>query len=248
MQRRLMLDSIENIRDLGGYPTPYGGQTRWRAFLRADHIQTWTAETRAALVDYGVKLVIDLRAPHETESSPNSFANSGQVRYLNLPLMENEVHDGQVFQNLANTMQDNHEMYRFMLDECQSSIGKIFTSIAEQHTPTILFHCHGGKDRTGLVAALLLSLAGVSDDSIAADYALTTDYLHEYMTKARAEALATGEDMTRFDLLEIAKPQSMHTTLDYLRVHFTDAQTYLKTCGVSSAHLDQLRTLLIQSA
>lgn len=248
MQRRLTLDSIENIRDLGGYSTSNGKQTRWRSFLRADHYRSWTPATCQALIDYGVKLVIDLRAPHETISLPNSFADSEQVTYLNLPFMPNEVQSGIPFQTLLNRLEDPHEMYAFMLDECKTPIGEIFTAIATHNTPTTLFHCHAGKDRTGVIAALLLSLAGVDDDAISQDYALTGDYLSERLTNERVQAVAMGEDMRRHDALSITPLQSMRTTLGYLRDRHTDTPAYLQACGVSNDHINVLRALMTEGA
>lgn len=246
MQRRLNFDGIENLRDLGGYTTAHGRQTRWRSFLRANHFQAWTTQAQQALIEYGVKVVIDLRAPSELESMPNTFASSSQVTYLNLPLMPRELYIGTTFQTLINTMQDPYEMYVFMLEECKTPIGEIFTAIATHNTQTTLFHCHAGKDRTGIVAALLLSLAGVDDEVIAQEYALTGEYLSEGITRERLQAQDRGEDMNRFDLLASTPKQSMQTTLDYLRDHYTDAPTYLQTCGVSDTHLDVLRTLIVE--
>lgn len=249
-QRRLMVDSIENIRDLGGYSTANNTQTRWRSFVRADHFQAWTPKTQQTLIEYGVKLVIDLRAPHEAKAQPNSFAGSGHVTYLNLPLMPDEVHSGDRFQGLLNTLQDNAEMYIFMLDECKLPIGGIFTAMATHHLPTTVipttvFHCHAGKDRTGIIAALLLSLAGADDAAIAKDYALSGEYLSEHLKKLRAESLARPDDTMRYNVLDTVTEDSMLTTLRHLRERHGDTPAYLRACGVSDAHIDVLRDMLI---
>jgi hypothetical protein len=88
--RRLFWNACYNVRDLGGYPTSDGTQTRWRSFVRADTMCRLTADGRAALLDYGVRTVIDLRRSDELRLDPNPFAappgQTGLVTYLNLPL------------------------------------------------------------------------------------------------------------------------------------------------------------------
>ena len=245
MQRRLLIENIDNIRDLGGYPAAAGQQTRWQTFVRADHFQVWTDTTQQALVDYGVRLVLDLRDPHEIQEMPSEFATSSHVVYVNTPLLTDEIHLSRRFRLLVHNMLDHYEMYRFMLDECQPQIGNIFTTIASQHTATTLFHCVAGKDRTGIVAALLLSLAGVSEDLIAQDYSLSREYLNDYFIKRRAKAAATGADMARFDQLHTYAPQTMLSTLAHLREHYHSVPDYLRTCGVSDEHLSLLRGVLL---
>jgi protein-tyrosine phosphatase len=246
MQRRLMVDSIENIRDLGGYSTANGKQTRWKSFLRADHFQAWTPETRQTLVDYGVKLVIDLRAPHELEQHPNSFSQSGQITYLNLPLLPDELDLSPRFRKLRDEMADNHEMYVFMLEESKSNVGSILTTMATHNTQTTLFHCFAGKDRTGIIAALLLSLADVDDASISTDYALTGDYLADRIANVVANADKFGADPARIALLFASTPHSILNTVQYLREKYGTIPNYLQTCGVSDTHINTLRTLMVE--
>jgi protein-tyrosine phosphatase len=76
-ERRLSWDACFNVRDLGGHPIVDGGQTRWRAVVRADTLCRLSETGRAALVDYGVRTVIDLRSARELEAVPHPFANNG---------------------------------------------------------------------------------------------------------------------------------------------------------------------------
>jgi protein-tyrosine phosphatase len=246
MQRRLIVDSIENIRDLGGYSTATGGQTRWKSFLRADHFQSWTPETRQALVDYGVKLVIDLRAPHELKIHPNSFSQSEQITYLNLPLLTDELDLHPRFRKLRDEMTDNHEMYVFMLEESKHNVGNIFTTIATHNAQTTLFHCFAGKDRTGLVAALLLNLADVEDNTISEDYALTGEYLTDRIAQVIENAAKQGEDAARLALLFASTPHSILNTIQYLREQYGTIPNYLQACGVSDVHINTLRALMVE--
>jgi protein-tyrosine phosphatase len=247
MQRRLILDTIENARDLGGCTIANGQQTRFRAFVRTDHFQAWSETTRQNLVDYGVKLVIDLRDPYEIKEAPNMFTDSQHVIYINMPIMGDEVHLSEQFQTLEDGLHEHFEMYQFFLDTCSTQIGKIFTTIAT-HNTTTLFHCHAGKDRTGVIAAILLSLAGVPDEAIAADYALTGEYLVDRFAQRRAAALERGEDMARFEIMHAYSPETMRKTLNHLRQRYGSIPDYLRASGVSDAHIAQLQTMLVETS
>jgi protein-tyrosine phosphatase len=246
MQRRLILDNVENCRDLGGYPTANGQQTRWRSFVRTDHLQLWTAETQWGFIDYGVQLVIDLRDNFEILEHPSVFAQSDEVKYINAPLMTDAVHLGEDFQTVVHNMNSFSDMYQFWVDHCRPQIGSILTTIATHHAQTTLFHCHSGKDRTGLIAALLLNLAGVSDDLIAQDFALTSEYLAERFAQRRARALAAGEDMERFERFHDYSPQTILTTMDYIRKQHGSIPDFLRACGVSDAHMNMLCGMLTE--
>ena len=90
--RQLAWDACFNVRDIGGYTMQSGGCTRWGRFVRADNLRRLTPAGRAALVDYGVRTVIDLRAPFELQIDPSPFAPSGAlpdaVKYLHLPILD----------------------------------------------------------------------------------------------------------------------------------------------------------------
>lgn len=245
MERRLILDSIENIRDLGGCSTNSGQSTRWRAFVRADHFQTWSSETCQALINYGVKLVVDLRDSQDALQFPNSIAQSPHVTYTNIPFLEDDPAFRQRFRSWVQQITEHHEMYTFMLDECQAQVAKIISTIAIQNAQTTLFHCEAGIGRTGIIAALLLSLVDVPDDIIGADYTLSRDYLAERFAQRRVMAQTTGADMARFEQRHAYPPHTMLKVLDYLRERYGGIPDYLRVCGVSDEHINQLRAMLI---
>jgi protein-tyrosine phosphatase len=247
MQRRIILDSAENARDLGGYLTTNGTQTRWKSFVRTDHLQAWTPETQQAFLDYGVKLIIDLRDPYELHEHPSNFCESPHVTYLNVPVFTDELHLSERFQTMEDSMTDRALMYKFVVDECGTQLGSVLTTIASYNAQTTLFHCFAGKDRTGLIAALLLSLADVPDNLIAEDYELTKNYLAERLTQWRANAIARGDNIERFDLIHTYAPRIMLETLQYIREQHDTIPNYLRTCGVSDDHLDVLRGMLIEN-
>src|SRR5688572_11475261 len=168
--RVLGWDGCLNARDLGGYPTRNGQETRWGAIVRSDNLTPLTAAGRQALVAYGVRTVIDLRRPSETAEFANPYAEPGphDVAYANVPFERPAADPDREPDSLA-------AQYRWMLDTFPGGVAAIVTAIARAPAGGVLIHCMGGKDRTGLIAALLLDLAGVERAVIGEDYALTTE-------------------------------------------------------------------------
>ena len=175
--RHIDIKGADNVRDLGGYPTLDGRQTRWRTFLRSDGMGRLTPRSQERLVQYGVRTVIDLRRTWEVRSAPNVFADSIRLRYHHQnmlgddPFVQTEV-DAEATGRLG-------ALYGLWLDRVQGQVGKTLATLVSPSGPPAVFHCSAGKDRTGIISALLLSLAGVPSDTIASDYALTAPHLFD---------------------------------------------------------------------
>ena len=161
--RHLRLPGTRNLRDVGGYPAGDGRRTRWRTLLRTDALDVIPDGSREALLDLGVRTVIDLRWPHELTDAPSVFATSNGVRYRSIPLLEN---DPTPLIGLAAT-------YRYMLDERAPQLADVVRALLEPAGLPAVIGCAAGKDRTGVTIALLLSAVGVPTDVIVADYVLT---------------------------------------------------------------------------
>jgi len=194
------------------------------------------------MVAYGVTTVIDLRSESEVAASPVSFVeaalNGARPTYLHLPLI-----DDSTMRKLAEAS-NMFDRYLMMLEHRQAAFGEIFTTLA-QADGTVVFHCFAGKDRTGLVAAMSLALAGVDVDSIAADYAET-----DWQMAARYEqwlAAATPEklDEMRDDLR--CPPERIIGVLEHLEERWGGAEAYLKAAGLSSTAITRLRSKLADS-
>src|SRR5437868_3058205 len=152
--RHLNWPDCQNARDLGGLPRP-GGLTRSHVLVRSDYLGHLTAPGREALIAYGVTTVIDLRSASEVANKPNPFADGSGPAYVHRELIDD-----------ANMRQigdspDMFERYLTILDNRPQAFRAIFESVAAVDGG-VLFHCYAGKDRTGLIAAMLLHLAGVS--------------------------------------------------------------------------------------
>ncbi|HWQ14365.1 MAG TPA: tyrosine-protein phosphatase [Roseiflexaceae bacterium] len=239
--RRIELEGAFNVRDVGGYPTHDGRTTRWRRLLRADSLHRLTPADQRALLEYGVRTIIDLRRPSEVARDPNVFAAAGGVAYRNLPLFGDELTP--VVETPARSLD---ELYRLWLDHCHTQIGAVLAGVAEAEAAPVVVHCFVGKDRTGLVVALALGAAGVPHETIADDYALSAGLLAPLIVELRERVRLAGEDLERYDRMTISPREKMLGVLGYLDERYGGVPGYLEAIGLSAAQVERLRRLLLE--
>ncbi|KAF1303063.1 tyrosine-protein phosphatase [Candidatus Enterococcus willemsii] len=218
---RLPLENTYNTRELGGYQTS-NGMTAWKTFLRSDDLKNLSENDLQFLVDYGVSTVIDLRGEKENQEGPHPKESS--FYYYNIPLAsENAV-------NMELPLADFRfeDFYIQMLLDKQSGIRQIFTILAEASN-AVLFHCAAGKDRTGVVAALILGSVGVSNADIIANYQITHTYLS--VNPSFAKSLAPMTELLRSDA------EVMASTLAFIEQTFESIPAYLRQIGVTEDEL-----------
>lgn len=245
--RHLPLQGACNVRDLGGYPTIDGRQTRWGALLRADGTHALTADDRAVLQHYGIGLVIDLRQEQELQRAPSVYSYAAFVTYRHIPLQK----DGELAGRSGALLPQSLEAYyRHIVDECQASLRAVFDALTAPQALPALFGCTAGKDRTGIVTALALSVAGVRREVIIEDYALTAIHGAALLRRLRAEGAAYAERMGQpadwFDRMLLCEPQFMARTLTYLDERYGGARRFLNAIGVSDEQQARLRANLLE--
>lgn len=237
VSRPLLLTGAKNVRDLGGYPTG-NGATAQGVFLRGDGLSALTEEDISALAQYGVRRVVDLRSGMELQRQPDPFGNVPEIAYDSVPMldqMNSSGFQGQLPASLS-------ELYCALLDGDAASIGRVMKLLAEEEG-AVLFHCTAGKDRTGVIAMLLLDLAGVSEEDIVADYGVTETYMAAKFEAQRAAAAAAGFDLP--DFLFRSQPEEMRRTLEHLHTAWGSAEAYLTgPAGCSSELIARLREKL----
>jgi protein-tyrosine phosphatase len=241
-QRQLTWDACYNVRDLGGLPTVDGGETKWRTLVRADILSRLTEQGRAALLDYGIRTVIDLRSPEQVAQEPSAFtaatAAAVGVAYLNLPL---EGYDPYI-SALISRSQTRAEVYCITLDYYPQNIANALRAVATARPGGVVIHCHAGKDRTGIISALLLELAGVPDEHIGADYAASQECLWPLYEKIVVEA--GGEDKVDFWWKPTVSPEMIFTVLAHLRATYGSVAGYVRRAGLTPEEVTRLRTRL----
>ena len=240
--RSLAWDACYNVRDLGGYPTDSGDRIRPQALVRADNLNRLTPAGQAALRAYGVQTIIDLRLAHELDRDPNPFASQGpdgEPRYLHLPLLDPETDAA------LNAIESPREQYIVMLERNKERVAAVVKAVAASlEAGGVLVHCHGGKDRTGIVVALLLSLVGAPRATIVADYALTEARLEApNMVWLEEQSRIAGRPLEKPEWM-FARPETIAGLLDYLDRVYGGAAGYLAAAGVTQSEMAQVRALL----
>lgn len=236
IDRNLDWPSCLNIRDLGGLPTEDDRRTKTRSIVRSNLVNNLTPEGETALLDYGIRTMIDLRAPHEVKKKPSRYETEPhpQITYINQPVEHFYSHVG----DMIRTAENRGEAYCIILDHYQDLHAAVMRHIIDADGG-ILIHCHAGKDRTGVISALLLKLVGVSDDAIAADYGLSQERL--------APMYKTPGDMKAVDYWHRpdATADKMMRMLNHIDAKYDSVANYLSFAGLSAAEIDKLKGKLI---
>lgn len=172
-------EGITNFRDLGGYPVQGGGMTRYGAFFRCAHLGSATGKDLAVLRGLGVRKIVDLRYPEDLERVPDAVSEADGFTVINVSLM-GDIGPGEI--DVIATEKDTRTlrgMYKQIVDRSGSLIIQTLQELADAEGP-VAFHCFNGKDRTGVIAMFLLSLAGVAQCDIVADYEVSHTYIEDH--------------------------------------------------------------------
>jgi protein-tyrosine phosphatase len=240
-ERRLALPGTYNVRDVGGYPAAGERRTRWGVLYRADSLHHLAPEGQRALLARGVRTIVDLRYRSELADTPNVFAGSSQVAYR--PLALYELDDPAV---AAYQPQDLAQIYRMILDLAQPRLREVIGALAEPGALPAVVHCMAGKDRTGVVIALVLSALGVPRETVVDDYALGAATLEPLFDELRAGAARAGYDLDWYNRLLESNPETMRQTLDDLDRRYGGAAAYLRGIGVTAREVEHLKAQLLE--
>lgn len=227
--RRLPFEHVKNLRDLGGYPAADGRVTAFSRFFRTDAPARLSESEIEQLRTLGITTVIDLRGVEESAAAPCMLSRANGFDYHLMPFF------------LGNAYPQREEevaaMYFLMVDE-QKTLAKVMRIVAEAKGG-VLYHCTAGKDRTGVMSALLLMLAGVVDEDIIADYQVSFTYLQK-----RIEGMAAEMAGIPMYLLH-SKPEYMMDFLELFRAKYSSAEGYLHAIGLSDAEVEAIREKLL---
>jgi protein-tyrosine phosphatase len=238
LERHIALPGTFNLRDLGGYPAG-GGTIRWRTLLRSDGLHRLDDTGRAALAGLNLRTVIDLRTHEEAELAPSALGGALSARRSHMPVLNTA--------DFNSMPPELSAVYRFMVDERGPRLAAAIGRLCVPGALPGLIHCSAGKDRTGLLVALILASIGVGDDVIAADYALSRTYLLAEPTAAVRQVRASTGLGQRLDLqLMGSPPEIILDALADVRGRAGSVTGYLLGYGLTAAELDALRAALIE--
>jgi len=222
--RALACDGCCNVRDLGGLPTEDGFETRPAVVVRADDVSLLSPGGWESLAAYGISRIVDLRHEDPPYDAP--------VELVRVPLMDaaavREVDELLLGEN--DPVAWRTRQYLFFLERFPGNFARAAEAVAAPANGTVLVHCAGAVDRTGLVCAFLLRLAGVGVDTIAADYALSEANWAPTIEDWVAEAPDDAERRKR-RLLSVISAETMHNVLDELERRHGSIRSFLVESG-----------------
>jgi protein-tyrosine phosphatase len=243
--RDLVWDGCLNVRDLGGHPVDGGGKTSFDRVVRADSVRQLSDEGWQAAVAYGVRTVVDLRSDEELEADPPAEL---PVDVVHVPFFDEARDDVREEVETASAAAPDHatatrEVYLLFLEHFRANVAAAVTAVADAEGGAVVVHCHGGKDRTGLVTAFLLRLAGVPIDDIAADYALSEERLRTRHEQWFAEA-ADEAELERLHRIAATPATSMVEVLEELERRYGSVEDYLVAGGAPEGIGERVRARL----
>jgi len=240
--RHIPLEGSVNFRDLGGYEGVDGRTLKWRRLFRADSLSHLTERDHVVVRKLGIATVIDLRT--DSEVARDAFDTTATpVRFHRAPLLKT-THRPEEFKDSPFLLS---ETYITMLNDAGHEIAGAVEVVADPESGPVIFHCAAGKDRTGVLAALLLGLLGVSEDVIIEDYALTAramTALRERMIERRPEIKDRIAQLG--DPILSADPNNMRRLFAIVDEQWGSIDAYAASIGISEETIAALREKLLE--
>jgi protein-tyrosine phosphatase len=252
-ERRIAAEGTSNLRDLGGYAAAGGRRVRWGQLFRSDNLARLTDGGLALVRRLGIRTVCDFRTEAEARRLPNRFPDSAAVSYLKMPIQHGDFEPTSVFARIQ--AGDYHWISEdFMFEGYVDNIerhaplwARFFELVADPGRRPLLFHCTGGKDRTGVGAALILLALGVPAETVIADYGLSDPLIAAVRNRIYSEIRAFGVDTRKVAPYFTAPPRRLRALLDYVRKKHGSAVDYLvNAAGVGKDRIGSLREGLLE--
>ena len=249
MRDRLIdLDGPANFRDLGGYETREGRWVRSGRVFRSDSLSYMSDADVAHVVEVlGLRTVIDLRAGHEVDEFSHGPLEAEGVVFHHLPIIDETREPPDAVRDAERDRPIGlDEIYLLMLEHFGPRFAAVLRVIARAEDHPLVFHCAAGKDRTGLVAALVLGLLDVDSDIVAADYAMTAERMPVMIERHRDRRDRHGVGVEVAEQHYEARADAMHAVLDHLVATHGSVERYVLAEGVTPASIAALRAALLE--
>jgi protein-tyrosine phosphatase len=243
LDRSIRFDVVFNVRDLGGLPTSDGRRVRQGLVFRADGVQRLAGDDLERARSLGLRTVIDLRTAGEIERGGRFPVEHHPVDWHHLPVLQRMWSDDDLVatSGAADFLRDR---YLDMLTEGGRSIAQAIELVSEGGPA--LFHCAAGKDRTGVVAAVLLGLLGVPEDEIAGDYHATAGAMAAFVDWLTLEFPEAVDSMTSQPPEYLEAPmEAMAGFLEVVNDRHGSMEGLAQHLGVAEPAIDRLRTSLL---
>jgi protein-tyrosine phosphatase len=244
--RHLKFSSVMNFRDIGGYPARGGRTVAWRKVFRSGEFRNVTQDDFKRLTsELGVVSVIDLRSGLELQNNGKGLLEGSEIKYCNIAFMTDDDPG-------ANASRYAHctNMGEFYLEmACQKDYGQRITEalevIADSENHPLVFHCAVGKDRTGMLASVLLSLLGVAEKDIIEDYALSEPYMDELLARLKNNPQKNDPPLDIPEYFWKASPESMKLFLSTITKEYGSVKQYVAAMGGKPDLAERLANALL---
>ncbi len=247
-RRLVRLDAVHNFRDMGGYPTLDGRTTRWGRLFRADGLYRLTAADLAVVRELGLRTVIDLRTFAELEERGTFPRAEHPVAFHHVPVIDStwtaaEAEAADMPTDAADFLE---KAYLSMLDEGEERLAEALVTLTAPDALPAVFHCAAGKDRTGMLAMMVLGCLDVLDEYIVADYALTAEgmeRMREWSLREYPELHA--RIMSGPAVFSAAVPEAMLRMIGHVRSRHGSIREFALRVGVPPDAIERLRNELL---
>jgi protein tyrosine/serine phosphatase len=253
------LEGAVNVRDVGGLPTIDGGETVYGRLLRSENLQELTPDDVTRLVgEFGVTTIVDLRSTLEvTTEGPGPLREVPGVRHAHHPVLTEFLDASDTIKAalLTSAIEADRERYpddtmcgHYLgyLDNRPEEVTGALRAIATAPGAAIV-HCAAGKDRTGVIIALALTVAGVDPEVIVADYVATNDRLDAIVGRLSRSRMYAGDVNSRPVGAHAAREETMRAFLDQLGVRYGGLDSWLAAHGFAGDEAGALRARLRQA-
>lgn len=243
--RALEIDGLANVRDLGGLRTRTGRAVRAGEVVRSDNLRSLTEMGHEHLDEIvSPRTVVDLRMVQEVAGDGYALRNAS-VAVLNLPMTPQAgVTRDQIDSGMAASLSED---YRRQIEVNAESIIAALETIGDPSARPIVIHCTAGKDRTGIITALLLALLEVEHEAIVADYAATAANMGPIIERVRAAQVYQDNGLASAPMwIFEADPQTMRDFLAHLADEYGGAEAYVIAKGMDPDSVERLRRDLLQ--
>jgi protein-tyrosine phosphatase len=252
-ERRPLIEGAPNLRDLGGYAAADGRRVKWGRLFRSSNLGRLTDKGLAQIKRLGIQLVCDFRTEAESRKLPNRFPDSEIIRYVRLPIQHADFEPTSVFDRIKKgdygwISED------FMIQGYIDSVerypdlwARFFQLLCDARHAPLLFHCTGGKDRTGAAAALILRALGVPEETVIADYGLSDGYNAEVRRALYEHLQPFRVDIAKVEPYFTAPESRLRALLKHVDARYGSAVGYLvQRAGVSGQTIARLQEDLLE--
>jgi protein-tyrosine phosphatase len=253
-ERRVPLQGAVNFRDLGGYRTIEGRRVKWGRVFRSDRLSGLADGDLAVFGQLGIRHVFDFRSEAEVAVDPNRLPTEPPVDYLNLPVSRGEFNVMDAIERIRSgdiswmSPEFMVEGYIGNLESHGRTWGEVIRRIAAEGEGAVLFHCTGGKDRTGICAALILLVLGVAKELVIWDHQFSNACIADVVSQINRQVADWGVDPEPLQPFFTAPREAIVAALDHIFTRYGSAEAYLRAkAGLAESEIEKLRTALLET-